>query len=251
VPDSVADVLVKLVDVYAEEDATLVEVNPLVKTEDGQIVALDGKVTLDDNADFRTPSTRSSSRHTDPLEVRAKEKGLNYVKLDGKVGIIGNGAGPGDEHPRRRGLRRARSSAGSQARRTSWTSAAARSARSWPTAWTSSSRTPGQGGVRQRLRRHHRVRRGRQRHRQAMRCSPATKSSTKPLVVRLDGNNAERAGDPRRGRARLLERVDTMDEAAAASPNCAAPSDPDEDLGQGTLDMAIFLTRTPRSSCRA
>ena len=81
--------------VYLEADATLVEVNPLVKTGDGSIVALDGKVSLDENADFRHPDHAAlvDDSATDPLENAAKEKGLNYVKLDGSVGIIGNGAG--------------------------------------------------------------------------------------------------------------------------------------------------------------
>ncbi len=95
VADEVARVLVLLGKVYASEDATLVEVNPLVKTTDGRIIALDGKVSLDENADFRHPEwgeLRDDSQE-DPLEVRAKAKGLNYVKLDGQVGIIGNGAG--------------------------------------------------------------------------------------------------------------------------------------------------------------
>jgi succinyl-CoA synthetase beta subunit len=95
VADAVADVLQKLWRVLVDEDATLVEVNPLVKTPDGQILALDGKVTLDDNADFRHPDHAAYVVHdeTDPLEVAANEKDLNYVKLDGSVGIIGNGAG--------------------------------------------------------------------------------------------------------------------------------------------------------------
>jgi len=95
VADQVANVLVKLWDVFVKEDATLVEVNPLVKTPDGQVLALDGKVTLDDNADFRHPDHEAmvDIAATDPLEVQAKEKGLNYVKLSGEVGIIGNGAG--------------------------------------------------------------------------------------------------------------------------------------------------------------
>src|SRR5690606_13677285 len=77
------------------EDATLVEVNPLVKTPDGRILALDGKVTLDENASFRQPEHArfDDAAIGDPLEARAKEKDLNYVKLDGEVGIIGNGAG--------------------------------------------------------------------------------------------------------------------------------------------------------------
>jgi succinyl-CoA synthetase beta subunit len=93
--DQVADVLVRLWDTFVGEDATLVEVNPLARLGDGRVVALDGKVTLDDNADFRQPDHAAFvDRHaTDPLEQRAKEKDLNYVKLDGAVGIIGNGAG--------------------------------------------------------------------------------------------------------------------------------------------------------------
>jgi succinyl-CoA synthetase beta subunit len=93
--DAIADVLVKLGNVYRDNDATLVEVNPLVKTSDGRIIALDGKVTLDGNAEFRHPEwvAYADSAADDPLEVRAKEKGLNYVKLDGSVGVIGNGAG--------------------------------------------------------------------------------------------------------------------------------------------------------------
>jgi succinyl-CoA synthetase beta subunit len=93
--DKVADVFVKLYAVYAGEDATLVEVNPLVLTEEGDIVALDGKVSLDENADFRHPEHEAlkDTAAEDPLELKAKENDLNYVKLDGQVGIIGNGAG--------------------------------------------------------------------------------------------------------------------------------------------------------------
>ena len=95
VETQVADVLVTLWKTFVSEDATLVEVNPLVKTSDGRIIALDGKVTLDDNAEFRHDSHSILVDHTatDPLEKDAKEKGLNYVKLNGEVGIIGNGAG--------------------------------------------------------------------------------------------------------------------------------------------------------------
>ena len=91
----VADVLRRLWSVYDEEDATLVEVNPLVLTSDGRVIALDGKVTLDDNAGFRHQAHADlvDSAAADPLEARAKAKHLNYVKLDGQVGIIGNGAG--------------------------------------------------------------------------------------------------------------------------------------------------------------
>jgi succinyl-CoA synthetase beta subunit len=95
VADQIADVLVKLWDVFVKEDALLVEVNPLVKTPEGTILALDGKVSLDENAAFRQPAQAEfeDKAAADPLEAKAKEKHLNYVKLDGEVGIIGNGAG--------------------------------------------------------------------------------------------------------------------------------------------------------------
>lgn len=95
VVDQVADVLIKLWEAFVKEDATLMEINPLVKSSDGKIIALDGKVTLDDNSSFRHPDHESLIDHgsTNPLEALAKEKDLNYVKLDGQVGIIGNGAG--------------------------------------------------------------------------------------------------------------------------------------------------------------
>ena len=95
VVDQVADVLIKLWEAFVKEDATLMEINPLVKSSDGKIIALDGKVTLDDNSSFRHPNHETLIDHgsTNPLEALAKEKDLNYVKLDGQVGIIGNGAG--------------------------------------------------------------------------------------------------------------------------------------------------------------
>jgi succinyl-CoA synthetase beta subunit len=89
----VAPVFVKLYDVFVKEDATLVEVNPLVLTTDGDIIALDGKVSLDDNAEFRHERESMERDQLDPLEAKAKAMDLNYVKLDGEVGIIGNGAG--------------------------------------------------------------------------------------------------------------------------------------------------------------
>ncbi len=93
--DKVAPVFVKLYDVYTGEDATLVEVNPLVLTEEGDIIALDGKVSLDENAEFRheNHAALEDKAAADPLEAKAKAADLNYVKLDGQVGIIGNGAG--------------------------------------------------------------------------------------------------------------------------------------------------------------
>ncbi|MFP3986833.1 ADP-forming succinate--CoA ligase subunit beta [Streptomyces sp. E11-3] len=93
-PPEAADVLTRLWTVLVEEDAVLVEVNPLVRTRDGRLLALDGKVTLDDNARFRQARWGASEvTYDDPLEEQAAAKGLNYVKLDGQVGIIGNGAG--------------------------------------------------------------------------------------------------------------------------------------------------------------
>jgi succinyl-CoA synthetase beta subunit len=96
VADQAADVIVKLWDTFVAEDATLVEVNPLVRDPQDKVVALDGKVTLDANADFRHPGHTDlvDARTENPLEAKAKAKNLNYVKLDdGQVGIIGNGAG--------------------------------------------------------------------------------------------------------------------------------------------------------------
>ena len=95
VADEATEVIVKLWETFVGEDATLVEVNPLVRDPQDRVVALDGKVTLDDNADFRHPGHAAlvDKRTEDPLEAKAKAKDLNYVKLDGEVGIIGNGAG--------------------------------------------------------------------------------------------------------------------------------------------------------------
>ena len=93
--EKVVPVLVKLGEVYTKEDATLVEVNPLVLTPEGTILALDGKVSLDDNAEFRQPEHEAlvDKYAENPLEAKAKQFDLNYVKLDGEVGIVGNGAG--------------------------------------------------------------------------------------------------------------------------------------------------------------
>ena len=93
--DAAAVTISKLWEVFVAEDATLVEVNPLVRDPKDRILALDGKVTLDANADFRQPGHAEFEDRdaTDPLELKAKQHDLNYVKLDGQVGIIGNGAG--------------------------------------------------------------------------------------------------------------------------------------------------------------
>ncbi len=95
IEDRAVDAIGKLWDVFIGEDATLVEVNPLVRLADGSLDALDGKVTLDENAAFRHPDHAAFEDRAaaDPLEAKAKSKHLNYVKLDGEVGIIGNGAG--------------------------------------------------------------------------------------------------------------------------------------------------------------
>jgi len=93
--EAVADTVLKLWEVFVAEDATLVEVNPLIRDPRGAVIALDGKVTLDDNAGFRHPehAELADLGAQDPLEAIAKARNLNYVKLDGQVGIIGNGAG--------------------------------------------------------------------------------------------------------------------------------------------------------------
>ncbi|MET9321192.1 ADP-forming succinate--CoA ligase subunit beta [Streptomyces sp. NPDC003038] len=95
VAEQVAEILVTLWDTFIAEDALLVEVNPLAKVEGGRVLALDGKVSLDENAEFRQPGHEEFVDHAaaNPLEAAAKAKNLNYVKLDGEVGIIGNGAG--------------------------------------------------------------------------------------------------------------------------------------------------------------
>jgi succinyl-CoA synthetase beta subunit len=95
VRDQVIAIAVQLWEVFTQEDATLVEINPLAKAPDGTVLALDAKVTLDENAGFRQPehAALEDSAAADPLEAAAKEKDLNYVKLEGEVGIIGNGAG--------------------------------------------------------------------------------------------------------------------------------------------------------------
>ena len=208
--------LQKLWVVYRDEDATLVEVNPLVRTEDGSIVALDGKVTLDANADFRQAEHEAleDKDAADPLEAKAEALNLNYVKLDGSVGIIGNGAGLvmstldvvayageqfGGQKPAnflRHRWWRVGGRHGERPRR-------------------HPQRPPGEVGVRQRVRRHHLLHRGDdQRIVGALETLGA--EASKPLVVRLDGNAVEEgreilaaANHP------LVTIVDTMDGAAA------------------------------------
>ena len=95
VVEGVADALTALYDVWTQEDATLAEINPLIVTPDREVKALDAKVSLDGNALYRHPenASLSDSENEDPIERRAKEQGVQYVKLDGDIGILGNGAG--------------------------------------------------------------------------------------------------------------------------------------------------------------
>lgn len=93
--DGAVDILLKLYRAYVEGDCDLAEINPLILTPEGKVHALDAKVTLDENAQFRHPEWEAyeSSQNLDSRELLAKEKGLNYIGLDGEIGIIGNGAG--------------------------------------------------------------------------------------------------------------------------------------------------------------
>ena len=159
--------------VYEGEDATLVEVNPLVKTGDGKIVALDGKVSLDENADFRQPEHEALADKSaeDPLEAAAKAKGLNYVKLDGVGRHHRQRRRPGDEHPgrrrvRRRGVRRV-AEAGELPRHRRRRQRRGDGQR----AGDHHRRRAGEERLRERLRRHHRLRRGGQRHRAGVRAA--------------------------------------------------------------------------------
>ncbi len=197
VAGGIADVLVQLWGVFANEDATLVEVNPLVQTADGKIVALDGKVSLDENADFRHPDHEALTDKSaeDPLEARAKAKGLNYVKLDGEVGIIGNGAGlvmstldvvayAGENHGGVKPANFLDIGGGASAR------GHGRRARDHPV------RPGGQVRVRQRVRRHHRLRRrGRTASSRRWRCWRARATpSTSPSSCASTATTRSRAG---------------------------------------------------------
>ena len=242
--DAAAVTIEKLWEVFVGEDATLVEVNPLVRTPDDEILALDGKVTLDENADFRHPGHAEfeDKDATDPLEAKAKEHDLNYVKLDGAVGIIGNGAGlvmstldvvayAGENHGgvkpanfldigggasaevMANGLDVILGDARSRACSSTCSAASPRATR-WPTASSRRSR-----------------------------CSAT--SANKPLVVRLDGNKVEEgrailarrqppAGDARRDHGRRRRQGRRTRERIRTAETCRSSS-----------------TRTPRSSSRA
>ncbi len=236
--------------VFADEDATLVEVNPLVLTADGRVVALDGKVTLDDNAGFRHPDHDGSPTRAPPTRSRrrAKAKHLNYVKLDGEVGIIGNGAGPGHVHARRRRLRR-------------------RGVRRRP-----AGELPGHR--RRRLGRGDGQRPGDHPVRPEVRsvfvnvfggitsCDAVAngivsalgmlgdrgEQVTTPLVVRLDGNNAE---EGRRILDEAGHRAWSSRSTRWTVRRGGPPSSPQPAGRTGSDEMAIFLTGDSRSSSRA
>ena len=213
----------KLWTVFVEEDASLVEVNPLVKLGDGHLDALDGKVTLDDNADFRHPDHAAfeDKAAADPLEAEAKEKGLNYVKLDGEVGIIGNGAGlvmstldvvayAGERH------------------------GGVKPANFLDIGGGASAEVMANGlhiilgdpqvkqRVRERLRWHHRLRRGRQRHRARAR-HPRRRGQQAARGAPRRQQRRRGPSDPRRqANHPLVTMVDTMDGAADRAAELAA-----------------------------
>jgi len=227
VRDQVVDVLVHLWETFVAEDATLVEVNPLVRTPDDRIVALDGKVTLDDNASFRHVEDAAAFADpgaADPLEEEAKAKGLNYVKLDGSVGIIGNGAGlvmstldvvtyAGEAHGGQRPANFLDIGGGASAQVMAdglgiiLGDPSVRSVFVNIFGGITSCDAVADGVV----------------HAVGMLSADGGAGLTKPIVVRLDGNNAEE------GRRILdaagiagLERVDTMDGAAARAAELAS-----------------------------
>ena len=209
------DMIKKLWKVFVEEDATLVEVNPLVKLGDGSLEALDGKVSLDGNADFRHEDHAGFElvEDVDPLELAAAEKNLNYVKLDGAVGIIGNGAGlvmstldvvayAGEDHG---GVKPANFlDIGGGASAQVMTDGLAHHPR----------RRPGQVGLRQRLRWHHRLRRGGQRHRGCARRAGRRGRTSRSSYVSTATTSTRAVGSSTRPTTRWSPSMDTMDGAA-------------------------------------
>ena len=239
VADEAVEVIKKLWTVFVEEDASLVEVNPLVRLGNGHLDALDGKVTLDENADFRHPDHAAfeDKAAADPLEAEAKEKGLNYVKLDGEVGIIGNGAGlvmstldvvayAGEAHG---GVKPANFlDIGGGASAEVMANGLAHHL----------GRPAGEERLRQRLRRHHRVRRGRQRHRARAARSSATRPTSRSSSASTATTSRRAAASSTRPNHPLVTMVDTMDGAADRAAELAAK-------GKG-LTMAIFLTENSK-----
>ncbi len=201
--------------VFDEEDATLVEVNPLARLEGDVLEALDGKVSLDENADFRHADHAAFEikDETDPLEAKAKDKGLNYVKLDGEVGIIGNGAGlvmstldvvayAGERHGGVKPANFLDIGGGANAQvMADGLDVILHDAQV-------------KSGLRERLRRHHRLRRGRQRHQGRARTSSATRrpsrsSCASTATTSIEGRRIlDELNHP------LVTQVDTMDGAA-------------------------------------
>jgi succinyl-CoA synthetase beta subunit len=227
VADQIVDIAQKLWKAFVSEDATLVEVNPLAKVADGRVLLLDAKITFDANAGFRHPDHEAleDTSAVDPLEQRAKERDLNYVKLDGEVGIIGNGAGlvmstldvvayAGESHGNVRPANFLDIGGGASAEVMAngleivLSDPAVRSVFVNVFGGITSCDAVANGIL------------------QALKLlGERGEAVTKPLVVRLDGNNAEegrrildQAGNP------LVERVDTMDGAAQRAAELAAVS---------------------------
>ena len=240
IADQAVEVVKKLWTVFVEEDASLVEVNPLVLLGDGKLEALDGKVTLDENAEFRHADHAAfeDKAAADPLEAAAKEKGLNYVKLDGEVGIIGNGAGlvmstldvvayAGERH------------------------GGVKPANFLDIGGGASAEVMANGlhiilgdpqvtqRLRQRLRRDHRVRRGRQRHRA---CAGDPGRRGQQAARRPPRRQQRRRGptDPRRGQPSAGD--DGRHHGRSSRPRCRARGA--GEVGQTT--MAIFLTEASK-----
>ena len=241
IADQAADAIKKLWTVFIEEDATLVEVNPLVKLGDGSLEALDGKVSLDDNAEFRHEDHArfEVTEDEDPLELAAKEKGLNYVKLDGAVGIIGNGAGlvmstldvvayAGEKHG---GVEPANfldigGGASAEVMANGLDIILGDAA--------------GEVGVRQRLRRHHGLRRGRQRDRRR----PAAARRRGEQAARRTPRRQQRRGGPADPPARRTTRWSRWRTPWTARPT-RPPSSREQLKGEDT-QMAIFLTESSK-----
>jgi succinyl-CoA synthetase beta subunit len=225
VADQIVAIAQKLWQTFVTEDATLVEVNPLAKVADGRVLLLDAKITFDGNANFRHPDHEAleDTSAVDPLEQRAKERDLNYVKLDGEVGIIGNGAGlvmstldvvayAGEEHGRVRPANFLDIGGGASAEVMANGLEIVLSDPSVKSVFVNvfggiTACDAVANGILQALKLLH----------------DRGEAVTKPLVVRLDGNNAEEgrrildsANNP------LVERVDTMDGAAMRAAELAA-----------------------------